>query len=273
MKRALVGLLTVIFLLVAGAGIALAEDRQPFLVPDGHRVADVVIMGQDVVIAGQVEHGVIVLFGNLTLAPTAQVRDDVVVIGGTIQRDPNAQLRASVFTFAAGLDTLAALGWGLATYSILAGLRLLWISAVVLSAVLWGVRPYRNPDAARLPSLWRLLAIGALWAAAVVAVAGGLSSTLWGIPAAFTIALVALVLSCIGLGILSLRVGSWLAAQTGRQIAPWKSAALGAGTMALFTGIPVVGALAVVLLMTLGLGQFVLKLRHTRWGRSGEIHP
>jgi hypothetical protein len=255
----LVGL---VMLLVALPGIAFAT-KPPLTVPAGTSSSEVVVVGQDVTIAGIVDGEVTVLLGNLHLTDTAVVRHDVAVIGGTLIRDPGARVGGDLVALRGTGDVISGLGWGLAAYGAMAGMKLLWITATVAAAVLWALWPRRSAAGVQ-PTVWRLLALGGLWAAALVLVAGALCYTLWGIPLAAGLLVVGAGLSCLGTGMLAERTGAWAMDFIGQERNAWQTRGLGALLLILPTGIPILGAGLLALIMVAGFGQFVAVIRRRR---------
>lgn len=262
MKRTIMILIGLVVWLAVLPGLAVAAPP-PVNVPEGSRTHDVVVVGQDVTIAGTVDGNVTVLLGNLHLTATAVVRHDVAVLGGTLVRDAGAAVDGDLFTLGASEDVISGLGWGLATYGAMAGLKLLWIAATVAASLLWTLWPRRPAHVTHL-TLWRLLALGGLWTAVLILVAAALCYTLWGVPLAVGLVTVGAALSCLGTGMLAVRTGSWAMDLIGQERTRWQTAGLGTLLLILPTGVPILGVGFLALVMVTGLGQLVALTRRRR---------
>ena len=74
---------------LTGTRLAIAQDVR---IERDEEVSDVaIVVGGNLDVAGRVRDGIVVVGGDLRLAPTADVRGDIVLVGGTLTRDPGAR--------------------------------------------------------------------------------------------------------------------------------------------------------------------------------------
>ncbi len=146
------GWIVLLLLLVAIPGIGQAEDGKehlqdvllitqglaehirtgqvaPLVVPESGRVHDVLAVGNDVHIYGQVEDEVVVIHGNAYIHAGAVVDDKVVAIGGRIYLEDGARVVDGLYSLGADGTVAASL--------ILAGVMVLlfWLIQLLLSAL------------------------------------------------------------------------------------------------------------------------------------------
>ena len=70
---------------------------------EGQTANDVVVLARNATIAGKVKGNVVVLFGSVTLKPTAVVGNDMVVVGGSVHAASNAVVRGNVVIVGGGI--------------------------------------------------------------------------------------------------------------------------------------------------------------------------
>ncbi len=70
---------------------------------EGQTANDVVVIGRNATIAGKVKDNVTVVFGSVTLKPTAVIGSDMVVVGGSVHAASNAVVRGDVVIVGGGI--------------------------------------------------------------------------------------------------------------------------------------------------------------------------
>jgi hypothetical protein len=243
------------------------------VVAAGERVRDVVSMGGDVDVRGEVLGNVVTMGGDLHIFPGAKVHGDLVTAGGDVRVEPGAIVMGS--RLGTG-DTPARIArraasaandrdrddhdLGLFRYAVLflSALALLGATPERYSALQRTV--VRAPIRAAATGL--LAAIGGLVVAVVLAI------TIIGIPAALVVLLLLPLAGYIGFAAMAGVIGAALPVRTWKD-RPIVQLAAGVGVLFVVSHIPVIGGLALVLLAFAGLGAVVL----TRFGRSapGDI--
>jgi hypothetical protein len=73
---------------------------------DQHVTEDVVVIGGDATIDGQVDGDVVVIGGTARLGPRAQVKGELTVVGGVLERDPGAIVRGEINEIGVGANAL-----------------------------------------------------------------------------------------------------------------------------------------------------------------------
>lgn len=248
--------------LLAWPAVALA-DGGPLLVPDGQTTEVVVAWGRPVEVAGVVTDQVIVIQGDVLLRSTARVHDRVIAIGGKVTMEPGAQVRKGVFALDLSSPTLNGLLLGLVGFGAIETLRLLGAAALLVVAVLVNLafrrrlQPWLNEHPG---ALWRGFLAGAIAALGMGGAALLAGVTVWGWPIAAILGLVGFLGTCFGLGLISLRLGTYLGTLWGRGegLTDWLRAAVGAVALAVLTWVPLLGWLAAAMVIITALGAAVL---------------
>jgi uncharacterized RDD family membrane protein YckC len=123
----------------------------------GDAVRSVAVVYGDVSIAGRVDREVVVVFGKVELATTAQIDGSLTVVGGTAIISPGAQVGREVFIIASGLDAPADFmpkGGSVVIGSKVFGGAVEAIVPWITRGLLWG-----RPIVPGLPWVWGVLAI------------------------------------------------------------------------------------------------------------------
>lgn len=266
--RRFVSITLVTFLLIVfgasirGTGVVYANEvsrvisHSATFLAQGETASDLVVIGNDVHIAGTVTDNLIVINGTAYLAPTAHV-ESVIDIGGQVRREPGAQV-SSVFTltFNHALWNSTVLGGALIAF--LAGLQLTFSAAVVLVPVVLSalLRPWiQTPILYLEKSVRRMGAIGLFATIGTIAVAAALSATMVGIPVAALIAILYLSLGVVGLTNVSVFIGKSLLDAFMKQKQPWIQSLTGATLIMAFSNIPVIGAVIFTCVWIVGVGS------------------
>jgi len=244
-----------------GSGVAYADELHHVIshsatsITQGEKADDLVVIGNDVHVAGTVTDNLIVINGTAYLSSTARV-ESIVDIGGQIRKEPGAQLNhAFILTFNHPLLNSTVLGGALIAF--LTGLQLTLSAVVVLVPVVLSIlmRPWlQMPSIYLQKSVRRMGAIGLLATIATIAVAGGLSATIIGIPVAALICFLYLVVGLIGLTHVAVYIGRSLLDAFTKQKQPWMQSLIGATLIMAFANIPVIGALIFLCVWIVGVG-------------------
>lgn len=233
-------------------------------------VRDLFVWGGDVIVAGAVTQGVVVLGGSATFLDGSSVAGDVFGVGSTIEIKNGAGIDGEVAVLAGSLsrgdrvsvncttcddptpknrreDTIEKIAGTLAEVS------LLWvIGAILLAASLGRARTVRD-ELTKRPL--RNLGIGALGLVGVVIVLLTLIVTLIGIPLAILAGVVAACLSYLGVCLVMYAAGTLLLRGEARN--PYLQLALGCGAYFLLRLVPVAGSLAGFVAALLGVGGLI----------------
>lgn len=88
------------------------------------------VAGADATVAGTVKEGIVIVDGNLRLAPAARVRESIVVLGGRVEQEPGAQVEGYLISIPPQ---------GFPILNLLVGLLVLitMLSLVVLPLLVW----------------------------------------------------------------------------------------------------------------------------------------
>lgn len=238
----------------ASTGREALVSEQPTVIPNTEQVEDVLVLGHNVTVEGRVSEILIVLDGNVRLAP--QSRTGIVVdLGGTISQAKGAHVKAMYhlrlntpfWNGALFGATLALLAWA-GMLAVNVGLIIL---AVLLSIALRNQRiPLGNQDG----SVRRMGLVGVLVSVVVVAIDSILTMTLLGIPLAGIIAVVYSVIGIIGFSMSSLWMGGIILRRQKDQSPVHVQALVGSSVLTAFMSIPFVGLLLSLLTWFTGVG-------------------
>ncbi len=261
-------------LVVFGGDVTLEEGSQT--------KGSIVALGGDVEVAGEVDKDVVAFGGNVHLTSTARVDGGVMVFGGTVQRDPGAQVRGEQVVNPAGWHWEWRAGpWVLRTPmgepgSMLLGI--LWqggviLLRVILMAALAGLVALFWPRAAARvgqSALQRPLpafGMGLLTFVVGILLGVGLIITICLLPIGVAVVIALALAVLFGWLALGIHIGERLMPTlTARTVAPFWTAALGAGLLTLISEllglIPCAGWAIGFLLKCVALGAVVL----TRFG-------
>lgn len=256
---------------VPPVGTTIARLDQPLVVPVGQTADALLLWGHDADIAGTVTDEVVVVQGDVTLRSTARIRDRVIAIGGRVNLEPGAQVGGGVLALDLGSATLNGLLLGLVGFGaaelvklLVAAVLVVWSSAVSLA---FGRRLKGWLNGHSQP-LWRGFLAGLVVATGLGGAAALTALTVWGLPLALILMLIAMVGALFGTGIVALQVGKALTgtgAWPGREDAPaWLQATAGGTVLALLISFPVLGLGVAAALTITALGCSALYLLSPR---------
>ncbi len=227
---------------------------------DGDVLGDVMTMGGNVVVRGHVTGDLVTLGGNATLADGAAIDGEVATMGGNLDRSAGARVGsiADASSFHAEvapstpLDDLAAL-----VFSIVEG-AVTFFLLFLLGLALSGGAPERftalKVVLAREPVQVGLKGLGAAALAVVVGIL--LAITIVGIPLTIALAIACCIASYIGLAAVAAVIGLVLPIP---QLKDRPVHQLGAGVFTLYVAslVPGAGGIALAIASVLGLGALL----------------
>lgn len=245
------------------------------LIVEGEALADVAALDGSVEVSGRVAGDVVVLRGDVRLAPTAQVVGDVFVLGGTVHAARGARTGGRMVSYptasSAWLTLLEGptLGLGFAS-SLVVGTKLALLAAWAALLLLFfaasgrqvvetagGVRrePFRSFFVG-LTGVACLLLTGIFFSAFARGVIG--------VPLLVLLVLLALVLKFWGMVAVFYALGEWLARHLlHRRFRPLHAATLGLLVMGVVKFLPWIGVLAWTTATFIGIGAAL----STKFGR------
>jgi hypothetical protein len=245
------------------------------VVVEGEALSDIAALNGSVDISGRVDGDVIVLRGDVRLAPTARVGGDISVIGGTIRaargahtggrlvsypNAPNAWLTLlEAPTIGAGFASRLMLGAKLAVVAAWAALLLLFFAASgrQILETAEGVR--REP--------FRSFFVGLTGVVCLVLTAlflGAFARGVVGVPFVVLIVLLGLVLKLWGTVAVFYALGDWLSRRLfRRRFAPLNAATVGLLVLGAVKFLPWLGVLAWYAVTLIGVGAAL----STKFGR------
>lgn len=254
-----------------------------------HVDGGVVALFGNVTVRGEVDGDVVAVMGSVRAEPGASIDGDVVTIGGTLDRADGAQIRGESVTMSflpmlPGVPPLRAL---------FLGLLVLWLFGMLFGGVLTLLAPkglVRIADTISEQTGWSLL-LGFLLPPLLVIAAVLLMITLIGIPIAFLLPLVYMMLLWVGAVGATYLLGSRIMGRTIGDGHPLLPILLGTLIVAVLFGIgaafagpsgsartlalffPILGLLLATLLSVVGSGALVVALFAARRRRvaSGDM--
>ncbi|MDD9268518.1 hypothetical protein ACFPES_15880 [Paenibacillus sp. GCM10023248] len=265
-----ISVLLIYFLLVMPTN-AVAKgifDHQDTVIPPNQTVDDVIVIGGDATILGNVSDAVIVINGGVELKSSARVDGFVLVIGGNVRQEKGAVVKDEVMNFSFDTSTQNSLfvGGGLIVGTWLTQLAIS-ILLVLLSVLTVFVSKGRMvaviERARRAPG--SLISIGFFSSLILSALSVLLLVTIIGIPLAVVIILFIAVAFIYGLAVLSLLVGSNLQMTKGRS--DWLIALTGASVIVSFINIPLIGALIFLVIVLFSTGIMTMLIRD-KWRKK-----
>lgn len=230
-------------------------SQQTTAIQSGQDIADVLVIGHNVRVSGNVYELLFVVNGDIQLESTA--RTDVVIdLGGQVHAAPGARVNQLIHvslttpfwngTIVGGL--LAALIWG--------GFLFLSIVMVLLSVIVTWV--LRNRLDFPLQTLHRSVrktgVIGLLTSIVAVAVIALLGITIIGIPLAVVVAMMYVITGLIGFGLISLWLGQFISRNARVERPAWFLTLIGASLLVAFSNVPFVGVVLFILFWFVGIG-------------------
>lgn len=258
----LISLCLVVILLLPNSVASAATQRKTLLakqdttIRQGQVVEDVLVLGHDVTVSGDVSEILVVIDGNVHLTSTSRT-GIVVDLGGTILQDKGADVNA---IYRAALHTAfwnGVLFGGSFALLVWAGLLAGGIGLIILSVLICvGLRKYVQTPLHQIErSVRRVGVTGILVSLAATATSSLFAVTIVGLPLAATILVLYLVAGVIGFAISSLWLGK-LATRNSFTVdqSIWIMSLLGSSLIVAFTFIPFIGLLLFCIFWLIGVG-------------------
>ncbi|EAX48764.1 hypothetical protein TcarDRAFT_2453 [Thermosinus carboxydivorans Nor1] len=232
-------------------------------VPADATVENVIVVGGNAIIAGNVKDEVVVVNGNAILTSTAYIRDHVIVLGGDLRAESGAYVGKGVFRFGGNFDLAATLmGAGIVILALWMFKLFLTLSLIIIPVLFAWAWPVGVEEVGEI--------IGAgPTKAAVAGIFGGLAAiiliiflamTIIGLPVAVIAGLLVLVTIAAGLGGVSLAIGQNLPLNiTPGNAKPVTGTLLGAVLIALVFNVPVFGIIALTGACATAFGGMLMK--------------
>ncbi|HET7577705.1 MAG TPA: hypothetical protein VFK33_00370 [Bacillales bacterium] len=263
----MLALLFSVFTLKPAFAAGNGDGNHDTVIEQGQKVETVVVFGNDAVVKGTVNEGVIVIDGNLNIKSTADIHGVVLVIGGHVQQQAGAKVTEDVLSFAFGhgikfgfllAATLLAASW-------LARLALsLLFLILAFAAGLW-LKDKLDPlqsTVRRTPG--KLILIGAITSVLLTAVDLLLVISVIGIPVAAVLLILPFVFFCIGLAVTGRMTAEKLVGYQGRP--PWRNLIYGLLLVVACINFPFLGGLLLLGLIWLSTGLMVIWIYE--WARA-----
>jgi hypothetical protein len=232
-------------------------EHQDTVISENQTVNDVIVVGGDATISGNVENSVIVFNGNAMIKSTAHIKGMVLVIGGTIVQAPGAVIQDAIIGISLDNSTKNSLliGSGL--------LVSIWILQFIVSLLLIGLpillaflmRQRMHPFIQLVKDAsGRAIGIGFFSSLLVLAISILLIITIVGIPVVLIILLLIALSALLGITVLSLIIGEKIQTIIPRKQV-WVTTGIGATVIVSFMNIPIIGILIILGVMWLSLGM------------------
>jgi hypothetical protein len=193
-RRAVAVAIAAYAVLLALPAVAAADT----VVPAGRTVAEVTVIGEDVILNGTSAGSVIVVDGDLTIGPRGRAGHGVTLIGGELSEAPGAQIHGDVFQVGGPIPHPT--GWTLvaAVAGLLAArLAIVWlVLRIARILVSWPTTVTMLAASRRRPL--RSVAVGALLAAGVLAAVILLALSVVGLVLALALAGVCVLAASLG---------------------------------------------------------------------------
>lgn len=259
-------LLTILWVMVSRVqnSTALAQPRQsevsqqPTTVAKGQTVEDVVVLGHNATISGDVSEILLVVNGDIHLTSSAYT-GIVVDLGGTITQDPGAHINA---VYQAAMSTPfwnGVLFGGLLIASLWLGMLAISIGMLVISvAVAWALRNQMDQAVSMISqSVRRVGTTGVFLTLVFLAIASLLAISIIGIPVAAFVAGVYLVTGTVGFSVVSTWVGKLATRHSPIRRPVWQICLIGSSLAIALMNVPVVGWLFFCMIWLVGVGATV----------------
>ncbi len=247
-------------------------EHQNTVVPENQTTENLIVVGGDADIRGQVNDSLIVVNGDVHIRSTARVRGFVLIVGGELHQDPGSEITDDMISISfdrATLNSLVIGGgliFGIAAVQLAGTLLMILIPPLVVLA--GKQRTAALIDRYRNVPRGKLLAVGIFIGLMFAAISLLLLMTIVGIP--FILIVIAAVAAALlfGLSALSLLLGEQIQGAIGKP--DWIKTAVGAVLLASVVNIPFVGALIFLAIAAFSLGiAGVWTFEKLRRGRSG----
>lgn len=244
------------------------------VVVEGDALANVAALNGSVRVSGRVEGDVVVVQGNVTLAPTARVQGDVFVVGGTIRASRGAQTAGRMVSYPTasrawltllegpaiglGFASRVVLGVKLALLAAWAALLLLLFAATGRQVIETAEGVRREPFRSFVTGLTGFLAL-VLTGLFFSAFLGGFA----GVPLLVLVVILAMLLKLWGMVAVFYALGDWLSRRFRLRLRPLNAATLGLLVLGVIKFLPWVGVWTWTAATLIGVGAAL----STKFGR------
>lgn len=246
------------FLLLISPANAMAKgifEHQNTVVPANQSVDNVVAVGGDVTIQGNVKDSVVVLNGDVSIKASAKINGSVIVIGGKLQQEQGAVIADEVMNIS--LDTATQnsfmFGGGLVvgTWLLQLAASVLFVIPPVLTVFLSKRRLEPHVDRVRQSPGYPLY-IGFFTGLILIAVTMLLFVSVVGIPLAIILLIFVVVSFIYGLALLSILTGEKIQGIFGRS--NWIVSLAGSVLLVSFMNVPLIGGILFLGVMFFSIG-------------------
>jgi hypothetical protein len=251
--------------------VAIGRD----VVIEGEALADVAALNGSVEVSGEVDGGIIVLRGDVRLAPTARVGGDIFVVGGTIRAARGAHTGGRMVSYPnapnAWLTLMEgpALGLGFASRLVMGaklGLVAAWAALLLLFFAASGRQLLETAEGVRREP-FRSFFVGLTGVVSLVLTAlffSAFAGSIVGIPFVVLIVLLGIVLKLWGTVAVFYALGDWLSRRVfRRRFQPLNAATVGLLVLGVVKFLPWFGVLAWYAVTLIGVGASL----STKFGR------
>ncbi len=238
---------------------------------------EIVIIGGDALIGGEVRKNVVVIGGDITLKSTSVVEGDVVDVGGSIEREEGAQIKGEEISLSAirleflkslskiSMDMKGSWGW----------LRLIWLLGVAIITVILILalpRPVEDTLQALSRDPLRAFLVGLIAFVALIPLTILLLLSLIGIPLIPLLFLVIFGLSIFGIASVSLLIGRRIriAFNIERLSSAWE-VLIGLALIYFLQIIPLIGWIVYFLISLLGVGGIITIILERKGGIQKQV--
>jgi len=238
---------------------------------------EIVVIGGDVLIGGEVRKDVVVIGGDIILKSTSIVGGNVVDVGGSIEREEGAQIKGEEISLSAiRLEFLKSLSKiSIDMKSLWGWLRLIWllgVAIIVVILILALPRPVEDTLQALNRDPLRAFLVGLIAFVALIPLTILLLLSLIGILLIPLLFLIILGLSIFGVASVSLLIGRRIriAFNIERLSSAWE-VLIGLAFIYLLQIIPLIGGIAYFLISLLGLGGIITIILERRGGIQKQV--
>lgn len=250
-------------------------SHQATLIQRGQVVEDVVVLGHDVVVAGDVSEILVVINGDIHL--TSSSRTGIVIdLGGTVRQDVGAHVNA---VYQSALSTPfwnGALFGGTFALVLWLGMLAVSIGLVILSVLLsYALRHQVKAPLSQIERSGRRVGMTGVFASlAILAMSALCAVTIVGLPLAGLLLLLYLTAGVVGFSIVALWLGKLALRHSPTERPVWLTSLIGASLLMAFTNIPFVGLVLFLISWLMGIGTITAWLAdiwRLRRGRKKQV--
>jgi hypothetical protein len=243
-------------------------SQQETRIPKGTIVEDAVVLGHDVNVAGTVSEILVVVNGNVQLAPSAKA-GIVVDIGGTITQDTGASTEG-MYQFSLGSHFWNGVLFGASgAFFIWIGMLAVSMIGVLVSVLLSFVLRTRNeiPLATLERSIRRTGLIGLFVTIATIAACAVFAMIDIAIPLSILLFFIYVLTGIVGFSVMSLWLGNLILQGKGVDKPVWLQNLIGASAIMVSANIPIIGLVLFSVFWLIGIGAMTVWVPYL-WSRK-----